>query len=100
MPNEPSDRPPVPLPIHNVYVAGVAIACLNAALEGAIEMAVFPERIKIDNKGDRLKAITEDLIRKAKSIPIEYVPEETEVAGAKVALIVIDEITRRIREKM
>jgi hypothetical protein len=100
MPKEPSDRPPIPLPIHNVYVAGVAIACINAALEGAIEMAVFPERIKVDDKSDRLTFIIDDLVRKAKNIPIEYLPEETEVAGAKVALIVIDEIARRIRERM
>jgi hypothetical protein len=101
MSKNPQNRPPLPINLPGASVVAV-VASLTTTLQLAIELAVFPERIEVENKSRwaRLEALTEKLFREAKSTPTDAISEADETAGMNMTLAIIKDITDRIRNEI
>ena len=100
MPNKHGGRPSIRLHMPSYQAAGAAIISLQAALEFAVEAAVFIDRIEVDDKRARSEMLIQELLRKAKSQVTEPISEADEIAGMEIALTIINEIGRRIADKI
>jgi len=98
-PNDPSGGAPIRLDLASYQAASAAILSLAAALEFAVEAAVFLDRIEVDDKRARAEVLIEELLRKAKNQVTEPISEADELAGMTVALTIITEIGRRIQKR-
>jgi hypothetical protein len=101
MSKDPNDRPPLPVDLPGTSVLA-ALASLTTTLQLAIELAIFPERIKVkdESRRARLEALTEELLREAKSTPTESIPETDEAAGMRMTIAIVNDITDRIRSEI
>jgi hypothetical protein len=100
MSDDPSDRPTVDLHFPTPNSIAAAVVSLTGALQIAVEMAVFPERLTIEDKSARLSAVTEKLLRAAKSKPTERISDTDELAGMDAALSLIRNVDETLRRKI
>jgi hypothetical protein len=79
-----------------------AINALVGALQLAIELAVFPERVEVkdDSPRARLEALAKQILREAKSMTTEGMAETDEAAGTRVAIALVQEISNRLSGEM
>jgi hypothetical protein len=93
---------PVPTPI-GLSLPGksgfTAVICLGTALRRALEVAAFPERLKVNEQSGivRLETLTQELLRQAKNTITDSASEADEVAGVRAAITIINEMSRRLR---
>lgn len=107
MSGEPSDRPTSTpgdditwLNLPDLQAAFVSIFGLSAVLEIAIEAAISQEGSNVDDKSARLDLLVEQLLREAKNVLTEYVSETSEAAGMHAVITVVNEVVRRVRQKI
>jgi hypothetical protein len=100
--NQPSNRPSFSVPLPTLIAAIPAMAGLTVALQFAVEAAVFPDRLKVDGetKTARLEALTQALLREAKSAITEGVPESDEASGLTAVIAIINEIAGGLRTEI
>jgi hypothetical protein len=89
-------------PSFRVASAPTTVASLTAALQFAIEFAVFPERLKVDyiSTAGRLEALSKKLLREAKNIPTHGVSEADEADGMSDAIGIIESIINQLRTEV
>jgi hypothetical protein len=77
------------------------IISLAAALERAIEAAIFIDGVEINHNAIkiRIEALTEQLIRHVKNLPTQFIAESDEAAGIAQAVAMIEECVSRIRSR-
>ena len=102
MSDQPSNRPPFQVSLPTITAAVPAVAGLTVALQFAVEVAIFPDRLKVDGetKLARLEALTKALIREAKNALTEGVPDTDEASGITVVIGIIGEITDGLRNEI
>jgi hypothetical protein len=101
MSDNPGNRAPLQVSLPGAAPIA-AIASLTAALQFAIEAAIFPDRIHVERKSKRarLEALAEKIFSEVKSIPTETMSEADEAAGMRAAIDIITDITDRIRREL
>ena len=99
MPNEPNDTPRLQLHIPTVYTGLCTVIGLAAALEIAIEKAIFIDRDQVDNESvdTRIEVLTKQLVREAKNVSIKLMRESEEVEGIATAVAIINHCVSRVR---
>jgi hypothetical protein len=100
MPNDPAERPFLQLHIPNHASAVAAIMCLGATLQLSVEMFVFSEGTKIEDKRARTEMLIQKLLSEAKSQITEPMSEKDELTGMEIALAIIRETRERVIDKL
>ncbi len=85
---------------NNAYAA--CVTGLVAALSVAIEMAAFPDHIKVDDvsPSDRLDAIAKEATGRVKNLYAEGMSETDEADGFATAIMLIEDTANRIRKRI
>lgn len=99
MPNKLNDTSRFQLHIPSVDAGLCTVVGLAAALEIAIEAAIFIDRDQVDNESvdTRIDALAKQLLREAKNVPIELMPESDEVEGIATAVALINHCVSQVR---
>jgi hypothetical protein len=89
-------------PEFSLECAGIIANILSSVLAPAVEIAVMPERLKVDTESaaNRLEALRQKLLREAKSTFSEGVPYSLEVKGMSEALTLIEWVCDCVRDQI
>jgi hypothetical protein len=101
MSEDPSDRTPFGVNLPGASAVATILG-LTVSLQLAIEAAIFPDRIKVDDetKEARLESLTKQLLRETKSAPTEGISESDEARGMEAVMSIIKDITGRISKEI
>jgi hypothetical protein len=79
-----------------------AITGLAGALQVAMELVVFPQRLEIDEGAPsaRLDRLMQQLLQCVKNLSTEGLSESDEAAGLTIAIRIIDELATRLRRRI
>jgi hypothetical protein len=89
-------------PEFSVDCAAVIANILTCVLAHAVEIAVVPDRLKIDSVSAtaRLEALEQKLLREAKSVFSEGIPYSLEAKGVTEAITIIEWVCRCTRDQI
>jgi hypothetical protein len=89
-------------PEFSIDAAPVIVTVLTVVLSQAVEAAVVPDRLKVDetSPAGRLKALREKLLGEAKRAFTEGAPYSTEATGMAEAMVIIDWVCDCVREQI